>query len=94
MEEHGYIILSIIALLFICMYGFAHLSTTLDKIRQKRAKKLEIQKEELRRAENARKQAIRDEKLRESMRRREEIQQELKRLEMMKMEREKKQDAS
>ena len=92
--EHGYIILSIIALLFICMYGFSHLSITLDKIRQKRAEKLEIKKEESRLAENIRKQAIRDEKLLESMKRREEIQKELKNLEMMKMEREKKKRAS
>tara|TARA_R110002049_G_scaffold3795_5_gene27586 strand:- start:65889 stop:66170 length:282 start_codon:yes stop_codon:yes gene_type:complete len=92
--EHGYIILSIIALLFICMYGFAHLSTALDKIRQRKARKLEVEKEALRKAENARKQAVRDEKLRESMKRREEIQQELKKLEIMRMKREKKQEAS
>jgi endo-1,4-beta-D-glucanase Y len=72
------------------MYGFAHLSTFLDKMRQKKAEKLEIEKEAFRLAENVRKQAVRDEKLRESMKRREEIQKELKSLEMMKMKREKK----
>lgn len=92
--EHGYIILSIIALLFICMYGFAHLSTTLDKIRQKKANKIEQEKEALRLAEKARKQAIRDQKLQESIKRREEIQEELKNLKMMKIQREKKQEVS
>lgn len=92
--EHGYIILSIIALLFICIYGFAHLSTFMDKIRQKKAIKLEIEKEAFRIAENKRKQAIRDEKLRESMKRREEIQMELRNLELMKIAREKKNLAS
>jgi endo-1,4-beta-D-glucanase Y len=66
------------------------LSTFLDKMRQKKAEKLEIEKEAFRLAENVRKQAVRDEKLRESMKRREEIQKELKSLEMMKMKREKK----
>lgn len=92
--ENGYIILAIIALLFICIYGFAHLSTTLDKIRQRKADKLEIEKEELRLAENIRKQAVRDEKLRQSLKRREEIQVELKNLEIMKRNRENKQQAS
>lgn len=92
--EHGYLILSIVALLFISMYGFAHLSTILDKLRQRKANKLEIEKENLRLAENARKQAFREEKLFESLKRREEIQQELKKLEMNKRERETRLQAS
>ncbi|ALJ06362.1 hypothetical protein APS56_14980 [Pseudalgibacter alginicilyticus] len=89
--EHGYIILGIIALLFISMYGFAHLSTTLEIRRQKKAQKLELEKEALRQEEKIRKQAIRDQKLLESIKRREEIQQELKNLELMKMQREQQQ---
>jgi Flp pilus assembly protein TadB len=92
--EHGYIILSIIALLFICMYGFAYSSIALDKRRQRKAAKLEVEREAIRKAENAKKQAVRDQKLQESMKRRDEIQEELKRLERIKLEQAKKQVAS
>jgi hypothetical protein len=82
--ENGYVILGIIALLFLSMYGFAYLSVAKEKIRAKKELKLDIERQELRRQESIKKQAIIDEKVRKFNERKEEIQQELMLLEKMK----------
>ncbi|WP_445732391.1 hypothetical protein [Mariniflexile sp.] len=82
--ENGYIILGIIALLFLSMYGFAYLSVLKEKIKAKKELKLDLELQERRRQESARKQAIIDEKVRKFNERKEEIHQELMLLEKMK----------
>ncbi|MDO5970746.1 hypothetical protein Q4Q35_13090 [Flavivirga aquimarina] len=82
--ENGYVILGIIALLFLSMYGYSYMSVAMEKFRIKREKKREILKDELRRQERIKKQEIRDEKFRKFNKRKEEIQHELMLLEKMK----------
>lgn len=82
---NGVIILSIIALLFLSIYGFTYGSVALAKIKQKKAEKKALMFEEIRLEERKRRQAIRDEKLRKQNKRREEIKRELKLLEEMKL---------
>lgn len=86
--ENGYVILGIIALLFLSMYGYAYASVALEKIQEKKAKKLELKKEALRLEEKALKQKIRDEKTSQLLKRSEEIKLELQKLEEKKKERE------
>jgi Flp pilus assembly protein TadB len=83
--ENGFIILGIIALLFLSMYGFAYLSVAREKMRQKRNERRAKEKEELRRQESLRKQEIIDEKVRKFNERKKEIQFELQLLEKMKL---------
>jgi Flp pilus assembly protein TadB len=75
--ENGYVILGIIALLFLSMYGYAYLSVALEKIKAIREKKRNVHKLELRRQESLKKQEIIDEKVRNFNERKEEIQKEL-----------------
>ncbi len=82
--EHGYLILSLVALLFISMYGYSYMSVSREMLKQKRKEKTELAKEERRRQERIKNQEIRDEKLREFNERKEEIQRELALLEKMK----------
>ena len=82
--ENGYVILGIIALLFLSMYGYAYFSTAMVKIKLKRDAKRLIEKEELRRQVSLKKQEIIDEKVRNFNKRKEEIQHELMLLEKMK----------
>tara|TARA_R110001583_G_scaffold61788_5_gene182268 strand:+ start:1037 stop:1306 length:270 start_codon:yes stop_codon:yes gene_type:complete len=82
--ENGYLILGIIALLFLSMYGYAYLAVALEKLKQKRAAKKLIEKEELRRLESLKKQELIDEKVRKFNERKDEIQRELMLLEKMK----------
>lgn len=82
--ENGYVILGIIALLFLSMYGFAYFSVLLEKIKAKKEIKRDIEREELRRQESIKKQAIIDEKVRRFNERKEEIHKELVLLEKMK----------
>jgi hypothetical protein len=82
--QNGYVILGILALLFISMYGYAYYSVSLEKIREKRNKKKAIEMEELRRLESKRKQEIIDEKVKKFNDRKEEIHRELVLLEKMK----------
>tara|TARA_R110002049_G_scaffold44064_2_gene129182 strand:+ start:2200 stop:2469 length:270 start_codon:yes stop_codon:yes gene_type:complete len=82
--ENGYVILGIIALLFLSMYGYAYLAVALEKIKQKRAANKSIKKEELRRLESLKKQELIDEKVRKFNERKDEIQRELMLLEKMK----------
>lgn len=83
--ENGFVILGIIALLFLSMYGYAYFSTAMVKIKLKReAKRLEV-KEQLRREERLKKQEFINEKVRKFNKRKEEIQHELMLLEKMKV---------
>jgi len=82
--ENGYVILGIIALLFLSMYGYAYFSVSIVKIKQKREAKRLIAKEELRRQESLEKQKIIDAKVEKFNERKEEIQRELMLLEKMK----------
>ncbi|GAA4959534.1 hypothetical protein [Algibacter aquimarinus] len=82
--ENGFLILGIIALLFLSMYGYAYLSVALVKIKQKREAKRLVLKEEMRREESLKKQKLIDEKVRKFNERKKEIQFELQLLEKMK----------
>ncbi|MEL0456940.1 hypothetical protein WJN01_11940 [Flavobacteriaceae bacterium SZ-1-7] len=82
--ENGYIILGIIALLFLSMYGYSYLSVYMEKIRQNKEKKQEIKRQELRRQKRLEHQAMVDEKVKKFNKRKEEIQHELMLLEKMK----------
>lgn len=82
--ENGFVILGIIALLFLSMYGFAYFSVAREKIKQKREQKKAILKEEKRRLESLKKKQIIDEKVRKFNERKKEIQFELQLLEKIK----------
>ena len=82
--ENGYVILGIIALLFLSMYGYSYLSVAMEKMKLNKEKKREAQKDELRRQERIKNQEARDEKFRKFNKRKEEIQHELMLLEKMK----------
>lgn len=75
--ENGYVILGIVALLFLSMYGYAYFSVALEKIKAIREKKRNVHNLELRRQESLKKQQIIDEKVRVFNQRKEEIQKEL-----------------
>ncbi|SFZ92771.1 hypothetical protein SAMN05428642_102972 [Flaviramulus basaltis] len=81
--ENGYVILGIIALLFLSMYGYSYLSVVREKMVQKREQKAQLDKEELRRQRRLKNQEIIDEKVRLFNKRKEEIQHELMMLERM-----------
>ncbi|NMH87900.1 hypothetical protein [Flavivirga algicola] len=82
--ENGYVILGIIALLFLSMYGYSYMSVAMEKFRLNRAKKIDAQKEELRRQQRIKNQEAREEKFRKFNKRKEEIKHELMLLEKMK----------
>ncbi len=82
--ENGYVILGIVALLFLCMYGYAYASVLLEKVQEKKALKIELKKEQLRLEEKAIKQKVRDEKMSQLNKRSEEIRLELEKLELKK----------
>ena len=82
--ENGYVILGIIALLFLSMYGYAYFFVVFEKIKERRNKKRDIEIEALRREESIKKQAIIDERVRKFNERKEQIQHELMLLEKMK----------
>ncbi|WP_242085426.1 hypothetical protein [Aestuariivivens sediminis] len=81
---NGWVILSIVALLFIGMYIYANIFVFLERIREKKRKKEELHNLELLEQEKERKNQIREEKFKKIRDRSEEIKQELKRLELMK----------
>lgn len=83
--DNGYVILSIIALLFMSMYGFAYSSVMLEKYKEKRAMKESLKLEALKLEEKAKKQQLRNEKLNELTKRSNEIKEELNRLEKIKL---------
>ncbi|MCF7560479.1 hypothetical protein L3X39_07505 [Sabulilitoribacter multivorans] len=82
--DNGYIILGIIALLFLSMYGYSYLSVFREKMVQKREQKKQLEKEELRRQRRLENQKIVDERVMAFNKRKEEIQRELMLLEKMK----------
>ncbi|WP_308993488.1 hypothetical protein QLS71_011960 [Mariniflexile litorale] len=82
--QNNYVILGILALLFISMYGYAYFSVILEKMRERKNKQKNIEKEELRRLESKRKQELIDERVRKFNERKEEIHRELMLLEKMK----------
>ena len=75
--ENGYVILGIVALLFLSMYGYSYLSVYREKMRQKRKKEEEIEKQKARRERRLAHQAMIDEKVEKFNKRKEEIQHEL-----------------
>lgn len=84
--ENGYLIIGIIALLFLCMYAYAYLSVELEKVKQTKKAKTIIKNELLRRHRSMERQKIIDEKVRKFKARKEQIQRELMFLEQLKSE--------
>lgn len=82
--DNGYIILGIIALLFLSMYGYSYLSVVREKMLQKNEHKKQLEKEEIRRQRRIKNQQIIDERVKAFNKRKEEIQRELMLLEKMK----------
>lgn len=85
--ENGYLILALVALLFISIYGYSYMPIFLEKRKEKRLKMEEAALEEARQIEKLKKQELRDEKLNKSLKRSAEIRMELQRLEQMKRDR-------
>ena len=82
--ENGYLILGIVALLFISMYGYAYFSVFKEKLEEKKYKEIDAEKE-LVRIENRRKnQELINERVRKFNERKEEIHRELMLLDKMK----------
>lgn len=84
--KQGFVVLLIIALLFIGMYLYAYYSVYLEKLKFKKAQKLEQLRESLRLADRLRKQEIRDEKARQMKARRAERQEQFLRLKEIRQE--------
>ncbi|MFV9552036.1 hypothetical protein [Algibacter sp. PT7-4] len=82
--DNGFVILGIIALLFLSMYGFSYLSVAREKMSQKKNQQKELEKAELRRQARIRNQELIDERVRKFNERKEEIQHELMLLKKMK----------
>lgn len=82
--ENGYVILGIIALLFLSMYGYSYLSVFREKMIQRAEQAKQLEKEELRRQRRAENQEIIDKRVEAFNKRKEEIQHELMLLEKMK----------
>lgn len=82
--QNGYVILGIIALLFIGMYGFAYFSVFKEKLKAKQNQELKAEKEALRLEQRRKNQEQIDERVRKFNERKEEIHRELMLLEKMK----------
>ncbi|TNJ44526.1 hypothetical protein KFZ70_00660 [Tamlana fucoidanivorans] len=82
--DNGYVILGIVALLFLSMYGYSYYSVAREKMRENKKKKMELEENELRRERRLKHQAIIDEKVRKFNERKQKIQEELSLLEKMK----------
>ncbi|WP_162623337.1 hypothetical protein [Confluentibacter sediminis] len=82
--EHGYLILAILALLFIGIYGYSYVPIILEKRKEKQLKIEQVELQEVRKKDNLIKQELRDERLNKSLKRSAEIRKELQRLEQMK----------
>lgn len=81
---NGWLILSIVALLFLSMYIYAYIFVYFERVQNKKRKKQELINEELKAQERQRKQEIIDEKVNKIAERSKQIKQELRRLEQMK----------
>ncbi|MFG6687109.1 hypothetical protein ACGK9U_11030 [Mariniflexile sp. HNIBRBA6329] len=82
--ENGYVILGIIALLFMSMYGYAYFSVLKEKLRAKKNQDLKAEKEAMRLEQRKKNQELIDERVRKFNERKEEIHRELMLLEKMK----------
>ena len=82
--ENGYLILGIIALLFLSMYGYAYFSVLKEKLQARKEKQLELEKEAERLRLRAERQREIDERVEKFNKRKEEIQREKLLLEKMK----------
>lgn len=82
--QNGYLILGIIALLFISMYGFAYYSVFMEKMKAKKNKELEAEKEAMRLEQRKKNQELIDQRVKKFNERKEEIHRELMLLEKMK----------
>lgn len=81
--ENGFVILGIIALLFLSMYGYAYGSVLSEKLNQRKESKKREKEEALRMERRAERQRLIDEKINRFSRRSAEIQKELELLEKM-----------
>ena len=81
---NGFVILGIIALLFLSIYGFSYLSVAREKRSQRKIQEEELEKAELRRQARLKNQELIDTKVRKFNERKEEIQHELMLLKKMK----------
>lgn len=82
--ENGYVILGIIALLFLSMYGFSYYSVFREKAKQKKEQLLESEAEAQRVLRRQKMQAEIDARVEKFNKRKEEIQHELELLRKMK----------
>lgn len=82
--ENGYVILGIIALLFLSMYGYSYISVAREKMSYKKTLQKELERSELRRQARLRNQELIDDRVRKFTERKEEIQHELLLLKKMK----------
>jgi len=82
--DNGYVILGIIAVLFLSMYGLSYISVAREKLAQKKYQEQELEKAELRRQARLKHQEIIEEKVRKFNKRKDEIQHELVLLKKMK----------
>lgn len=81
--EHGYLILSLLVLLFLSMYGYSYIPVIFENRREARLKIEQTLLEETRMKEKLMKQQLRDERLNKSLQRSAEIRRELQRIEEM-----------
>lgn len=82
--ENGYVILGIVALLFLSMYGYAYLSVANERANEKKKLKDLVEKEKIRKLKRLKNQEIIDAKVRAFNKRKEEIHNELLLLKKMK----------
>ncbi|WP_339893769.1 hypothetical protein [uncultured Algibacter sp.] len=82
--DNGFVILGIIALLFLSMYGFSYFSVAMEKMKQKKIQQKELDKAEQRRQARIKNQDLIDARVRKFTERKEEIQHELMLLKKMK----------
>ncbi|KJD31649.1 hypothetical protein PW52_16570 [Tamlana sedimentorum] len=82
--ENGYVILGIVALLFLSMYGYSYWSVFKEKMTQKKVQEEQLKKQELRRQRRIKNQALIDAKINAFNKRKAEIKQELSMLNQIK----------
>jgi hypothetical protein len=82
--EHGFLILALVALLFISIYGYSYIPFILERRKIARLKIEQTALDKVKDEEKLMKQELRDERLKKSLKRSAEIRMELERLEQMK----------
>ncbi|AUS06038.1 hypothetical protein [Pseudotamlana carrageenivorans] len=82
--EYGFVVLGIVALLFLSIYGYSYISVAQEKAKMMKERQILKEKEELQRQRRLRHQEIIDEKVNKIAKRSEEIQKELKLFKEMK----------